>query len=152
MYFRPVQNQKFYQRTRGSHAALLFGADGETLAFAEDVGRHNGLDKAVGKAFLDQTLARARILVLSSRISYELVQKAARARIPVIISNSRPTALAATMGKSLNMTLAFLPVKTRSWWYAVNTGLTQAVITCGESLEIWRNDPPNMNKILRRNH
>ncbi len=114
------KNQKFYQRTRGSHAALLFGADGETLAFAEDVGRHNGLDKAVGKAFLDQTLARARILVLSSRISYELVQKAARARIPVIISNSRPTALAATMGKSLNMTLAF------------PAGENQIMVVCGE--------------------
>jgi FdhD protein len=114
------KNQKFYQRTRGSHAALLFGPDGETLAFAEDVGRHNGLDKAVGKAFLDHTLARARILVLSSRISYELVQKAARARIPVIISNSRPTALAATMGKSLNMTLAF-PV-----------GEDQIMVVCGE--------------------
>jgi FdhD protein len=114
------KNQKFYQRTRGSHAALLFGADGETLAFAEDVGRHNGLDKAVGKAFLDHTLDRARILVLSSRISYELVQKAARARIPVIISNSRPTALAATMGKSLNMTLAF------------PAGADQIMVVCGE--------------------
>ncbi len=74
----------------------------------------------MGKAFLDQTLARARILVLSSRISYELVQKAARARIPVIISNSRPTALAATMGKSLNMTLAF------------PAGENQIMVVCGE--------------------
>lgn len=101
------RNQEFYQRTRGSHAALLFGPDTEVLAFAEDVGRHNGLDKAIGRAFLDHTLDRAGVLVLSSRISYELVQKAARARIQVMISNSRPTALAATMGKSLNMTLAF---------------------------------------------
>ncbi|MFN2436693.1 MAG: formate dehydrogenase accessory sulfurtransferase FdhD [Desulfotignum sp.] len=101
------RNQKFYQRTRGSHAALLFGPDNDVLAFAEDVGRHNGLDKAIGRAFLDHTLDRASVLVLSSRISYELVQKAARARIPVMISNSRPTALAAHMGKSLNMTLAF---------------------------------------------
>jgi FdhD protein len=115
------KNQKFYQRTRGSHAALLFGENGEVLAFAEDVGRHNGLDKAVGKAFLDHTLDRARILVLSSRISYELVQKAARARIPAMISNSRPTALAARMGASLNMTLAF------------PTGSDQLMVVCGEN-------------------
>jgi FdhD protein len=115
------ENQKFYQRTRGSHAALLFGTNGEILAFAEDVGRHNGLDKAVGKAFLDHTLGGARILVLSSRISYELVQKAARARIPVMISNSRPTALAAWMGASLNMTLAF------------PAGSDQLMVVCGES-------------------
>lgn len=114
------KNQKFYQRTRGSHAALLFGPENEVLAFAEDVGRHNGLDKAIGKAFLDHTLDRARILVLSSRNSYELVQKAARARIPVMISNSRPTALAARMGASLNMTLAF-PIKP-----------DQIMVVCGE--------------------
>lgn len=101
------KNQKYYQRTRGSHAALIFDADLSVLAFAEDVGRHNGLDKAVGRAFLNGTLGAARILVLSSRISYELIQKTARARIPVMISNSRPTALAAQMGASLNMTLAF---------------------------------------------
>jgi len=76
------------------------------ISFAEDVGRHNALDKSIGKAFMDRTLATASVLVLSSRISYELVQKAARAKIPVIISKSRPTALAVKMGKSLNMTLA----------------------------------------------
>jgi FdhD protein len=76
------------------------------ISFAEDVGRHNALDKAIGKAFMEKKLSSARLLVLSSRISYELVQKAARAKIPVIVSKSRPTALAVEMGKSLNMTLA----------------------------------------------
>ena len=122
------KNQKFYQRTRGSHAALLFSKTGDVLAFAEDVGRHNGLDKAVGKAFLDHTLDMAGILVLSSRISYELVQKAARARIPVMISNSRPTALAAQMGASLNMTLAF------------PTGDDQFMVVCGENRIIHDNN------------
>jgi len=56
---------------------------------------------------MNKTLSTASVLVLSSRISYELVQKAARARIPIMISNSRPTALAVQMGQSLNMTLAF---------------------------------------------
>ncbi|MCP3871629.1 MAG: formate dehydrogenase accessory sulfurtransferase FdhD [Desulfobacteraceae bacterium] len=98
--------QNYYPRTRGSHAALLIDDCFEVLSFAEDVGRHNALDKAIGKALLEQQLGKARIVVMSSRISYELVQKAARAKIPVIISKSRPTALAVEMGKSLNMTLA----------------------------------------------
>lgn len=99
-------NQNYYQTTRGSHAALIFDDKLEMISFAEDVGRHNALDKAIGKAFMDKTLCRATIGVLSSRISYELVQKAARARLPMMISNSRPTALAAEMGQALNMTLA----------------------------------------------
>ena len=61
---------------------------------AEDVGRHNALDKAIGKALLEKKLDNAALAILSSRISYELVQKAARARIPTIFALSRPTALA----------------------------------------------------------
>jgi FdhD protein len=98
--------QSFYPRTRGSHAALLFDDQLEVVSFSEDVGRHNALDKAIGNLFMKKALKKARLLVLSSRISYELVQKAARARIPMIISKSRPTALAVDMGQSLNMTLA----------------------------------------------
>jgi FdhD protein len=100
------EKQNFYPRTRGSHAALLFDDQLEVVSFSEDVGRHNALDKAIGTLFMKKALKKARLLVLSSRISYELVQKAARARIPMIISKSRPTALAVDMGKSLNMTLA----------------------------------------------
>ncbi|THB72628.1 MAG: formate dehydrogenase accessory sulfurtransferase FdhD [Desulfobacteraceae bacterium] len=100
------ENQNYYQTTKGSHAAIMFDEHLKMIAFAEDVGRHNALDKAIGKSFVNQTLKQASVLVLSSRISYELVQKAARAGIPVMISHSRPTALAAEMGRSLNMTLA----------------------------------------------
>jgi len=99
------KNQNYYQRTRGSHAAMIFDNQLEMISFSEDVGRHNALDKAIGKIFMNRTLPQAAILVLSSRISYELVQKAARARLPIMISKSRPTALAAEMGKALNMTL-----------------------------------------------
>ncbi len=104
---RLSRSQRHYQTTRGSHAALILDGSLDVLAFAEDVGRHNALDKAVGRAFLGGTLPAARVLVLSSRVSYELVQKAARARLAVVLSNSRPTSLAADMGRSLNMTLAF---------------------------------------------
>jgi FdhD protein len=113
------EHQTHYQTTRCSHAAQLFDEQAGTISFAEDVGRHNSLDKAIGKAFMNRTLPNARIAVLSSRNSYELVQKAARAHIPVVISNSRTTALAVEMGKALNMTLAF-PDK------------SELVIVCGE--------------------
>jgi len=79
---------------------------------AEDAGRHNALDKAVGMLFLNHRLSKASYLVLSSRISYELVQKAARARIPIILSISRPTSLAAVLAKQLNITLACLAPET----------------------------------------
>ena len=104
---RLSESQEHYQTTRGSHAALIFSGQLEIISFAEDVGRHNALDKAIGKALLDRKLCKARLLVLSSRVSYELVQKAARARLQVIVSESRPTALAVEMGNMLNITLVF---------------------------------------------
>lgn len=99
--YQPLRN-----KTRAAHAAALYASDGEQLTVAEDVGRHNALDKAVGRLFLDCTLKQASLLVLSSRISYELVQKAARARVPVILAVSRPTSLAVQLAAELNMTLA----------------------------------------------
>jgi len=100
------EHQTLYRKTRASHAAAIYSANFELLSLAEDVGRHNALDKAIGKLFLKRTLHQAAILILSSRISYELVQKAARAKIPFILAASRPTALAVELADSLNMTLA----------------------------------------------
>ncbi|MGB2765205.1 MAG: formate dehydrogenase accessory sulfurtransferase FdhD [Candidatus Aminicenantaceae bacterium] len=115
------ENQNHYQTTRGSHAALILDDQLEVISFAEDVGRHNALDKAIGKAFMNRKLFKAGLLVLSSRISYELVQKAARAHLPIMISESRPTALAVEMGNTLNMTLAF------------SYDESELVIVCGEN-------------------
>ncbi len=100
------KKQSYYPITRGSHAALLFDYDLNVIAFCEDVGRHNALDKAIGKALMTHALSQAALLVMSSRLSYELVQKAARAGIPMMVSKSRPTAMAVQIGKALNMTLA----------------------------------------------
>ncbi len=100
------KRQTLYQRTRAAHAAAVYTPDFELLSLAEDVGRHNALDKAIGKLFLGGVLQRAGALLLSSRISYEMVQKAARAKIPFILAASYPTALALELADSLNMTLA----------------------------------------------
>jgi len=101
-------HQPLRDQTRASHAAALYASDFKLLSVAEDVGRHNALDKAIGKVFLNHNLEKASLLILSSRISYELVQKAARARIPVILAFSRPTSLAVELASKLNMTLACL--------------------------------------------
>jgi FdhD protein len=101
-------HQPLRDKTRASHAAVLYNADFEVLAVAEDVGRHNALDKAIGKVFLERKLDQVALVTLSSRISYELVQKAARAKLPVIFAHSRPTALAVELAAQLNITLASL--------------------------------------------
>ena len=100
-----TRHQDFYERTGASHGVMVFGSKLNVLALAEDVGRHNALDKAIGKVFINGKLAEARLAVLSSRVSYELVQKGARAGLSILISLSRPTALAVELGRSLNMTL-----------------------------------------------
>jgi len=116
-----AENQPLRHRTRAAHAAALCDRDGNILCVAEDVGRHNALDKAIGKALLDGSLPNAALAVLSSRVSYEMVQKTARARIPMIVAVSRPTALAVELTSRLNMGLACL---------AEGEG---AYVFCGES-------------------
>lgn len=98
--------QPLRQRSRASHAAALLDANLQPLAAAEDVGRHNALDKAIGRLFLDRRLHLAKVLIMSSRISYELVQKTVRARIPLFLALSRPTRLAMDLGRRLNVSLA----------------------------------------------
>lgn len=101
-------HQPLREKTLASHAAALYTENFELLSVAEDVGRHNALDKAIGKLFLSRTLHKASLLILSSRVSYELVQKAARANIPIIFAISRPTSLAVELASNLNIALACL--------------------------------------------
>lgn len=98
--------QPLRHETAATHAAALFDAHMDLLSVAEDVGRHNALDKAIGHLFYENRLDRAKAAALSSRISYELVQKAARARIPILLAVSRPTHLAVSLARELNITLA----------------------------------------------
>jgi FdhD protein len=99
-------HQPLHQQTRSAHAAMLFDGHLTRLTVAEDVGRHNALDKAIGRVFMEKQLDVAQLGIMSSRLSYELVQKAARARLTVLVGISRPTALAVELAVSLNMTLA----------------------------------------------
>ena len=109
--YRLKDHQDLYELTGSSHAAMVFDAGLTPMAWAEDVGRHNALDKAIGKSFLENRLEQMRVGAMSSRLSFELVQKGARAGLEIMVSMSRPTALAVELAQSLNMTLACLGKK-----------------------------------------
>jgi FdhD protein len=98
--------QKVFDRTGGLHAAGLFAPDGTLLAVREDVGRHNAVDKVLGEQVLVGALPLAdRVLQVSGRLSFEIVQKAGRAGVPIVSAVSAPSSLAVEAAEHLGMTL-----------------------------------------------
>jgi FdhD protein len=99
-------NQSDFARTGGIHAAGVFDSNGEPLIVREDIGRHNAVDKTIGRAFLDGTLPLDRhILLVSGRASLEIMQKALAAGIPIVASVSAPSSLAMEFARESNQTL-----------------------------------------------
>ena len=98
--------QAAFEATGGLHATGLFSADGELLCIREDVGRHNALDKVIGRAFLDGRLPLSgAILCVSGRLSFELVQKAAVAGCPLLVAVGAPSSLAIELAADRGITL-----------------------------------------------
>jgi FdhD protein len=98
--------QAAFEATGGLHATGLFSSEGELLCVREDVGRHNALDKVVGRAFLDGLLPLSHsILCVSGRLSFELVQKAAVAGCPLLVAVGAPSSLAVELAADRGLTL-----------------------------------------------
>jgi FdhD protein len=100
------QSQDLFESTGGLHAAALFDLDGNLLAVREDVGRHNALDKLIGWGVLnDQLPFHNKVLIVSGRASYELLQKSYSAGVPIFCAVSAPSSLAVDVAERFGITL-----------------------------------------------
>ena len=99
------EQQRLFDTTGGLHAAGLATADGRLLVVREDIGRHNAVDKVVGRRLLDGSAPSAPILTVSGRLGYEIVQKAVVARIPVVVAVGAPSSLAVELAEAAGTTL-----------------------------------------------
>lgn len=108
------RNQPLFRTCGGTHWAGIFNADGKLLAYAEDTGRHNALDKAIGKCLLSGVSVRGCWATLSGRVSFEMVSKCARVGIELISAISAPTSLAVETAEHCGITLCAFVRETRA--------------------------------------
>lgn len=113
-FIRLTAQQLINQRTGGCHAAALWQPDNDTLQVFEDVGRHNALDKLIGWRLLNNNPLGA--LLLTSRLSYELIQKAAYAQLPLVAAISAPTGMAVRLAQQAGIQLAVFVRDSRVTW------------------------------------
>jgi FdhD protein len=105
MFEKMKTKQHDFKQSGGTHAAAAFSIEGELLCSMEDIGRHNAVDKVVGKLILSEQLKTAKVITVSGRISYEIVIKCFKAQIPFLAAVSAPSSLAVDYAKELGITL-----------------------------------------------
>jgi len=103
---RLAATQIVYQETGGTHGVALATPDGQVFILAEDIGRHNALDKVIGRALMQRQDLTRMVALLSGRISFEMALKAARAGIPILAAVSAPTSMALNLAQEVRLTLA----------------------------------------------
>lgn len=101
---RNLDYSEVFKKTGGVHCVALCDSE-EILEIYEDVARHNALDKVIGEALMKNIFLKDKAVILSGRVSLEMILKAAKLHIPIIISKSAPTSLSVTLAKRLNITL-----------------------------------------------
>ena len=97
--------QSLFIQTGGCHAAAAFSENGELLCCYEDIGRHNAVDKVIGALILQNRMKEAKVMTVSSRVSYEIIIKAYAAAVPVIAAVSAPSSMAVDMAKEFGISL-----------------------------------------------
>lgn len=105
MYSIMEQGQVQFEKSGGIHAAAIFNDEFELMSLKEDIGRHNAVDKAIGDLLINKDLKKAEFLLVSGRVSYEIITKAFAARIPFLAAVSAPSSLAVDYAKELGITL-----------------------------------------------
>jgi FdhD protein len=129
--------QAVFKHTGGTHAAAIFKKDGSILSFAEDFGRHNALDKAIGKCMLHGISTKGKGVMLSGRVSYEMAAKIARAQLELAAAVSAPSSLAVEIARRHGITLCGFVREDRATIYThpgrVTYQPTQIAETCGKN-------------------
>jgi len=105
MFEKMKSEQELFDKSGGSHAAAAFCVDGKLLTVREDIGRHNAVDKVIGCLLRNKTLDKAHSLLVSGRVSYEIVSKAYKACIPILAAVSAPSSMAAEVCQEVGITL-----------------------------------------------
>ncbi len=105
MYLKMKELQFLFNKTGGSHACALFNSEKKLLTVKEDIGRHNAVDKCIGDLLIKKNLKKANYMLVSGRVSYEIVSKAFFAKIPIIIAVSACSSLAVDFAKEFGICL-----------------------------------------------